>query len=150
MTQATQELVKRLLSNIVDPHTGQDLVAGGAVKGIGVDGDTVAVELMLAYPAQTFTASLAQQAGAVLRADPAIAQATVNVSWRVHAHKVQKDLTPLPNVKNILAVASGKGGVGKSTTAVNLALALMAEGAKVGVLDADIYGPSIPRMMGVT
>jgi ATP-binding protein involved in chromosome partitioning len=150
MTQATQELVKRLLSTIVDPHTGQDLVAGAAVKGIGIDGDKVAVELLLGYPAKTWTATLAEQVRGVLEADPAIAKATVDVSWRLHAHKVQKDLTPLPNVKNILAVASGKGGVGKSTTAVNLALALIAEGAKVGVLDADIYGPSIPRMLGVS
>ena len=150
MTQATQELVKRLLSSIVDPHTGQDLVAGGAVKGIGIDGDKVAVELVLGYPAKTFVDTMAQQVRGVLEADSAIAKATVDVSWRLHAHKVQKDLTPMPNVKNILVVASGKGGVGKSTTAVNLALALVVEGAKVGVLDADIYGPSIPRMLGVS
>ena len=149
MAQPTEERVRALLATIIDPHTGQDLVAGGAVKGIGVDGSHVAVEIVLGYPAQTFTEQLADQVRAVLQTQ-GFTGVTVGVGSRVHAHKVQKELTPLPNVKNILAVASGKGGVGKSTTAVNLALALVAEGAKVGVLDADIYGPSIPRMLGVS
>jgi len=150
MTAITQERIRELLSNIVDPHTGQDLVAGGAVKGIGIDADKVAVDIVLGYPAATYAEGLAQQVRKIVDGEPGVAQATVGVTWRVHAHKVQKDLTPLPNVKNILAVASGKGGVGKSTTAANIALALQAEGAKVGLLDADIYGPSIPRMMGIS
>jgi len=150
MSNLTQERVRELLGQIVDPHTGQNLAASGAIKGVGVDGGKAAVELVLAYPAKTWTAQFAGQVRAALEADPAIAQASVSVSSRVHAHRVQKELTPLPNVKNILAIASGKGGVGKSTTAVNLALALVAEGARVGVLDADIYGPSIPRMLGVS
>jgi ATP-binding protein involved in chromosome partitioning len=150
MTQPTQERVRELLGKIVDPHIAQDLVAAGAVKGIGIDGDKVAVELQLGYPAAGYGPVLAEQVRTALEAEPGIARATVGVAWRVHAHKVQKDLTPLPNVKNILAVASGKGGVGKSTTAANLALALQAEGARVGLLDADIYGPSIPRMLGIS
>jgi ATP-binding protein involved in chromosome partitioning len=150
MTSPTQERVRELLSRIVDPNTGHDLVVGNAVKGIGVDADKVAIDIVLGYPAKTYAAGLEQLVREALEAEPGIARATVGVTWRVHAHKVQKDLTPLPNVKNILAVASGKGGVGKSTTAVNLALALQAEGARIGLLDADIYGPSIPRMLGIS
>ena len=146
----TEEFVRARLAEFIDVHTESNLVQAGAVKGIGISGSKVSVELRLSYPAKRFGELLAEQVREHLLLSPEISAAVVDVSWVVHAHKVQKELTPLTGIKNIIAIASGKGGVGKSTTAANLALALASEGARVGVLDADIYGPSQVLMLGIT
>ena len=149
MSAVTEQRVREILAGIVDPHMGTSLAESGEIRAVGVDGDKVAVEISLGYPADGWRKGFAALIKAMLEADPAIAQAAVSVTSRIATHKVQGNLMPLPGVKNIIAVASGKGGVGKSTVAVNLALALAAEGANAGVLDADIYGPSQPLMLGI-
>ncbi|TBU99838.1 iron-sulfur cluster carrier protein ApbC [Stutzerimonas kirkiae] len=146
MSVVTRQAVEAVLRQYTDPHLGQDPLSAGCVRGIDIRGEQVEVRLELGYAAELFRQGWAQLLGNAIERLDGVVRADVQVDCVIAAHKTQERL---PEVKNIIAVASGKGGVGKSTTAANLALALAREGARVGMLDADIYGPSQGIMFGI-
>ena len=145
----TEQTLMDALKSVVDPNTGRDFVASKAIRNLTLTGGDVAFDIELGYPAKSQIPGFRKALIAAAKGVAGVGNVSVNVNMKITAHAVQRGVQLLPKVKNIVAVASGKGGVGKSTTAVNLALALAAEGASVGLLDADIYGPSIPMMMGI-
>ncbi|MDR3492344.1 MAG: iron-sulfur cluster carrier protein ApbC [Gammaproteobacteria bacterium] len=148
MSHLSKQDIEKKLSEYQDPYLHKDLIQLKAIKDITIQADLVTIDITLGYPnlgvQDEMIAALKKLLNSITNTE-----IKINITHKITGHLGQPGIKSLPNIKNVLAVASGKGGVGKSTTAVNLALALAKEGARVGILDADIYGPSQPLMLGV-
>jgi len=149
MSEIDQSAVETAIRTYRDPYLNQDLLALDAVRNLRIDGGRVSMELVLGYPWQGLMGAARSIISNAIEHLDGVDEVEIETRQAIHAHQPQKGQQSLGNVRNIIAVASGKGGVGKSTTAVNIALGLASEGARVGILDADIYGPSVGMMLGI-